>query len=111
MAKAGGERIRGIPAPVNDPNIGNLLINLTMRIEGAVGTDFASDHLEIGLTFDKARGINRASFSTTRQSDFPENFIQTIQNKLPEILLSAAFGGMNDQQMPSGLENYDHTSV
>ena len=97
-----------IPNPVNDPNIGQYQVNLTIKVTGADNTPYQNDFLELGFTFDKVINQNRVSFNTSRPGEFPENFVQDIQSKMPEILLGVIFGAMSDGRLPEDLRNYDH---
>ena len=105
---SGSEENFDIPDPVNDPNIGQYQVNMTIKVIGAAGTQYENDFLELGFTFDKATNFNRVSFDTSRPGEFPDNFVQDIQSKMPEILLGVIFGAMSDGRLPEELRDYDH---
>ena len=111
MAQTGKEQNFDAPPAVNDPNIGQYLYNLDLKVVGAAGSPYANDYLQLGATFDKRTGQNRVSFSTSRPGEFPDNFVQDIQQHLPEMLLGIIFGAADDGRVPQDLRNYNYVPV
>ena len=103
----GQESNHDVPNSINDPNIGQFILNLSVKVVGAAGTEFANDFLELGLTLDKSRNVNRVSFNTSRPGEFPPGYIDDIKAAVPEVLLGVIFGAMDDSGCPDDIKNYN----
>ncbi len=104
---AGRESFHPVPDPLTDPEIGEFICNVVVKITGGAGTEYANDFLELGVTVHKTENVNRVSLSTSRPGEFPDTFVTDVQAKLPEILAALIFGAMNDTGCPGDLKTFD----
>lgn len=95
-----------------DKTTEEVLINLSVRVVGK-GPEFgpkpgkSADYMELGFTFDKKKGVNRVSFSTSRPEEFPAGFLDSIKENAVWIIMGMFFSSMDpDGQMPPELDQF-----